>query len=60
MAKTRLWKRLVKGVEHAIAERDRAELKAMDTLLTTVEQSRRRRAARRAHASRRRGSPGRA
>ena len=41
MAKT-LWKRIVKGVNSAILERDRAELRAMDTLLATVEKKRRR------------------
>ena len=42
MART-LWNRIVKGVNNAILERDRAELRAMDTLLATVEKKRRRR-----------------
>lgn len=54
MAKT-LWKKLVRGVHSAIVERDRAELRAMDTLLATVEKSQRRgRGRRRKRATKRR------
>lgn len=42
MAKKRMWNRLVRGVHNAIVERDRAELRAMDTLLDTVAKAGRR------------------